>query len=68
LGIPKTKVKGGVRVNNCVPAESVELDEEFDLIESAIDVLAERNGVDAEVIWEDLESLTMTNCMCLLYH
>lgn len=34
------------------------MNEEFDLIESAIDVLAERNGVDAEMIWEDLESLT----------
>ena len=32
--------------------------EEFDLIESIIDSLAERNQVDAEVIWEDLESLT----------
>jgi hypothetical protein len=35
-----------------------ELSEEFDLIESIIDDLADRNGVDAEVIWEDLESLT----------
>jgi hypothetical protein len=26
IGNPKTKVKGGVRVNNCVPAESVEED------------------------------------------
>jgi hypothetical protein len=58
IGSPKTKVKGGVRVNNCVPAESVELEEEFDLIESIIDDLAERNGVDAEMIWEDLESLS----------
>ena len=33
------------------------VNEEFDLIESTIDYLAERNGVDAEVIWEDLESL-----------
>ena len=114
IGTPKTKVKGGVRVNNCVPAESVteggsndltpyeageasglsgeyyenpyvegsksyaefrlgwrdgtkqaeanrdvaeELSEEFDLIESNINYLAERNGVDAEAIWEDLESL-----------
>ena len=23
IGNPKTKMKGGVRVNNCVPAESV---------------------------------------------
>ena len=35
-----------------------ELSEEFDLIESAIENLANRNAVDAEVIWEDLESLT----------
>jgi DNA-binding transcriptional regulator YdaS (Cro superfamily) len=34
------------------------MDEEFDLIESAIETLAERNQVDAEVIWEDLETLT----------
>jgi hypothetical protein len=34
-----------------------ELIEEFDLIERIIDDLAEHNGVDAEVIWEDLESL-----------
>ena len=53
-----TKIKGGIRVNNCVPNESKELSEEFDLIESIIESLAERNGVDAEEIWEDLESLT----------
>lgn len=133
IGNPKTKMKGGVRVNNCVPTESVqegfgndeyndeagmaqgnlyiiakaakglldtiddqdnlpewvqekiakvegmlvnvwdylqsqkaqgidpqvsELAEEFDLIESAINHLAERNQVDAEMIWEDLESLS----------
>ena len=38
--------------------ESTELEEEFDLIESIIERLAEHNGVDAEVIWEDLETLT----------
>jgi hypothetical protein len=32
--------------------------EEFDLIESIIENLAKHNGVDAETIWEDLESLT----------
>jgi len=53
-----TKIKGGIRVNNCVPNESKELAEEFDLIESIIEDLAERNQVDAEAIWEDLESLT----------
>ena len=39
-------------------SESKELDEEFDLIESIINQIAEHNQVDAEVIWEDLESLT----------
>jgi hypothetical protein len=38
--------------------ESQELNEEFNLIESNIMMLAERNGVDAEAIWEDLESLS----------
>ena len=51
------KGRNGGQVRNCVPNESEELDEEFDLIESIIDDLAEHNGVDAEVIWEDLESL-----------
>jgi DNA-binding transcriptional regulator YdaS (Cro superfamily) len=35
-----------------------QVDEEFDMIESIIESLAVRNQVDAEVIWEDLESLT----------
>jgi len=35
-----------------------EMAEEFDLIESIIERLAAHNGVDAEVIWEDLETLT----------
>jgi len=34
-----------------------ELAEEFDLIERIIEDIAEHNGVDAEAIWEDLESL-----------
>jgi len=38
--------------------EDVELAEEFDLIESIIERLAQHNGVDAEVIWEDLDTLT----------
>jgi hypothetical protein len=35
-----------------------DLSEEFDLIESIIEGIAAQNGVDAEVVWEDLESLT----------
>ena len=34
------------------------LSEEFDLIESIIDRIAAHNGVDPEVVWTDLESLT----------
>jgi hypothetical protein len=50
--------KNGGQVRNCVPNESAELNEEFDLIESIIETIAEHNGVDAEVLWEDLETLT----------
>jgi hypothetical protein len=39
-------------------AEDTELAKEFDLIERIIEDLAERNRVDAEAIWEDLESLS----------
>jgi hypothetical protein len=39
-------------------AGPTEQEQEFDLIESIIDDLALRNGVDAEMIWEDLETLT----------
>jgi hypothetical protein len=35
-----------------------DLTEEFDLIESIIEGIAEHNGVDAETVWADLESLT----------
>ena len=39
-------------------AEGSELAEEFDLIESIVEMIAQHNGVDAEVVWADLESLT----------
>jgi hypothetical protein len=54
----KKSATTGKQVRNCVKNESTELAEEFDLIESIIERLAEHNGVDAEVIWEDLETLT----------
>ena len=38
--------------------ESQELNEEFDLIESIITNLADRNGVVADAIWVDFETLT----------
>ena len=58
-----TKIKGGIRVNNCVPNESVDqgvaedLDAQFDIIEEMVESLAEEHGVDADVIWEDFESV-----------
>ena len=50
-----TKVKDGVRVNNCVKED---LEDEFDLIENIIENIADVNEVDVELVWEDLESLT----------
>ena len=103
IGNPKTKMKGGVRVNNCVPAEesvnesvtkkpqpynekdwtkklpkekldalagqktkkgqkpkteSLSLEEQFDAIEEMINQIAEDLDVDAEVLWENLESVS----------
>ena len=50
-----TKVKGGVRVNNCVKED---LEDEFDLIENIIERIAAQNEVDVEIVWEDLSTLT----------
>jgi hypothetical protein len=36
IGNPKTKVKGGVRVNNCVPAKSIQEDQDSSGVERAI--------------------------------
>jgi hypothetical protein len=56
-----TKIKGGVRVNNCVPNESItedlDPDQQFDIIEEMVLELAEAHGVDAEQIWTDFESV-----------
>ena len=57
---PGTGKNKGKRVNDCEKiGEDVEdLDQEFDLIETAINNLALHNQVDADAIWEDLESLS----------
>ena len=59
---PECGGKGWVRDKESLKkkgmAEHTELAEEFDLIESIVEMIAEHNGVDAEVVWEDLESLT----------
>ena len=49
-----TKMKAGVRVNNCVPES---LESQFDIIEEWVEQLAEHHGVDSDVIWEDFESV-----------
>lgn len=56
---PGTGKNKGKRVNDCEKIkEDEDLHQEFDMIESIIELLAVHNGIDAEVIWEDLESLT----------
>jgi hypothetical protein len=50
-----TKIKDGVRVNNCVPNESLE--QQFDSIEEMVESIASRYGVDPEIVWEDFESV-----------
>jgi hypothetical protein len=56
-----TKIKGGVRVNNCVPNESItedlDPDRQFDMIEDMVMELAQAHGVDADEIWEDFEAV-----------
>ena len=53
--------KNGGQVRNCVPnegvAEELELEEQFNIIESMIEYWAEHHGVDSDVIWEDLEEV-----------
>ena len=49
------KGKNGGPVRNCVPNESVE--QQFDQIESMVEAWAQHHGVDADVIWEDFESV-----------
>jgi hypothetical protein len=59
---PECGGKGWVRDKESLKkkgvAEGKELAEEFDLIESIVEMIAEHNGVDAEAVWEDLESLS----------
>ena len=59
-GFILNKLKSGQKPANESVEQGVaeELSEEFDLIESIIEGIAAQNGVDAEVVWEDLESLT----------
>jgi hypothetical protein len=54
----KTKPMAGPK--GVLPEQDVAegLSEEFDLIESIIEGIAAQNGVDAEAVWADLESLT----------
>jgi hypothetical protein len=50
--------KGAANYGNKSEGVAEDLSEEFDLIESIIEGIAAQNGVDAEAVWEDLESLT----------
>jgi len=51
-----TKMKGGVRVNNCVKAESLDPEQAFDIIEEGIERIALAHGVDPDLVWEDFDA------------
>ena len=53
-----TKIKGGVRVNNCVPNESLSPEQAFDIIEDGIARIAEMHGVDPDLVWEDFDKVS----------
>ena len=66
IGTPKTKVKGGVRVNNCVPAESVaegsrRMKTYNDGIEDSIDLLKTLSGNSIEYIIDRLQDYQYAN-------
>ena len=58
---PGTGKNAGKRVNDCEKIKKEDLDElaeEFDMIEETVAYIADQNGVDVDLVWEDLESLT----------
>lgn len=57
-GSPAQQAAKAIAMKKAHKKPDAELHEEFDLIESIIESIAEQNGVEAEVVWEDLESLT----------
>jgi hypothetical protein len=58
IGNPKTKVKGGVRVNNCVPAESVEEDKGMTQYNAFKREWRAKHGSDAKVPGYDSKEYT----------
>lgn len=55
---PGTGKNKGKRVNDCEKIkEDISADEQFDIIEEMVNQLAEEHGVDADLIWEDFESV-----------
>jgi hypothetical protein len=48
-----TKIKGGVRVNNCVANEEMSLYDQFEMIREMAESLAVANNISTELIWED---------------
>ena len=61
---PGTGKNKGKRVNDCEKIkEELTFDEQFDLIEEMVIQLAEEHGVDADVIWEDFDSVDDTELL-----
>ena len=55
-------MRRGSKIQNRKPgeqgvAEDLELEEQFNIIESMVEYWAEHHGVDSDTIWEDLESV-----------
>ena len=53
-----TKMKGGKLVNNCVPNESLSVDDMFDLIEEMVEDYAKENQVSSDHVWDLVESIS----------
>lgn len=57
-GYKKVPGKKRGEKGSCVKESVVILEEQFDRIEEMVSIIAEAHGVDAEVVWEDFESLS----------
>ena len=57
---PGTGKNAGKPVNKCkkIKKEDLELEQEFDMIESIIEQIADQHAVDVDLVWEDLSMLT----------
>ena len=57
---PGTGKNKGKRVNDCekIGEDLEDLDQEFDMIESIIESIADQHAIDVDLVWEDLSELS----------